>query len=356
MEKLVSRKTNLTVSIFVSVLLFVTICLFGCAKAPTTTQPTPAQVITWRGGTLMASSGVYPASYQDSWASDIEKKTGGRLKIVWYYSGALGFPAAGYLDATRKGLAEFGGFFAPFASGEDPVFTLDGIPMLISSLDDAIVIQREVMTPLFDARLREKWNSFILVGYVWPNFSIFSNKKITKMEDFKGVKVRCMGKSDNLAMKALGALPVSLSTTDIYPSLQRGIVDAVITSCCSASELHLAEVCKYANRIPVTYLTCYTMVNKDAFNSLPKDIQEIVLDSSKASTALMRSDVKKVDKQLYDQLRKDGMEEVIPSTEFLSEITQKVAFLKDSVIASCETVGEGDLARKCIDDIQKRTR
>ncbi len=58
---------------------------------------------------------------------------------------------------------------------------------------------------------------------------IFHTKKpVSKMEDLKGMKIRCTGTSKKV-VSALGATPVAMPQPETYDALQKGVVDGVVS-------------------------------------------------------------------------------------------------------------------------------
>jgi len=53
---------------------------------------------------------------------------------------------------------------------------------------------------------------------------------VATVDDFKGYKVRTSGLITTLAMKLMGASPLTIPTAEIMEALQRGTVDAIQTS------------------------------------------------------------------------------------------------------------------------------
>jgi TRAP-type C4-dicarboxylate transport system substrate-binding protein len=106
---------------------------------------------------------------------------------------------------------------------------------------------------------------------------LHSKVKIEKLEDMHGLKVRSYG--FNAAMvKALGAIPVSMGQEEVYEALSKGVVDATFSPIEVLKGWKQAEVIDYSIDIEgVAYSTAmYVMMNLDKWNSLPKDVQQII--------------------------------------------------------------------------------
>jgi TRAP-type C4-dicarboxylate transport system substrate-binding protein len=91
-------------------------------------------------------------------------------------------------------------------------------------------------------------------------FTVFTNKKITKVEDFKGLKMRVMPLYIP-ALKAMGATPVTIPPTEIYTAMERGVVDGFMWPNVGMISWGLQEVTKYQLKPGVFAMEPATMIN-----------------------------------------------------------------------------------------------
>jgi len=113
-----------------------------------------------------------------------------------------------------------------------------------------------------------------------PEEVFFHSKvKIDTLEDLQGLKARCMGDGGEI-LKRMGAATVIIPGGEVYEAMQRGTVDAFEYSTIATNwDMHFDEVAPYMylspSRAPSDPQVFF--VNKDAFNELPEDLQEIVV-------------------------------------------------------------------------------
>ncbi len=82
-------------------------------------------------------------------------------------------------------------------------------------------------------------------GYI----QFFNNKRpLTKPDDFKGLKMRTFSKGDADTLRALGAAPTVMSSSEMYMALQRGTVDGATTGMPAADRLPSATTVPPASR------------------------------------------------------------------------------------------------------------
>jgi TRAP-type mannitol/chloroaromatic compound transport system substrate-binding protein len=113
-------------------------------------------------------------------------------------------------------------------------------------------------------------------------------KPITGIKDLKGLKIRLAGKIQTIVAQQLGFTPVSIDSTELYESLQRGVVDAGEFSVpASDLSLKLHEVAKYwwAPGWHQSAGCNGVMVNMDKWNSLPDAYKDAFAKAAELCTA-----------------------------------------------------------------------
>ena len=104
-----------------------------------------------------------------------------------------------------------------------------------------------------------------------------SKKEIKKLEDLKGMKIRCTGMAAKI-VQALGATPVAMPMGDTYDALSRGVVDGSMAPQEALQGWKWGEVVKFTiENFGSSYSTgMFVVMNKEKWNSLPPDIQKII--------------------------------------------------------------------------------
>lgn len=111
-------------------------------------------------------------------------------------------------------------------------------------------------------------------------FMLYTNKKITKVDDFKGMKIRVMPLYVPF-IKALGASPTILPPTDIHTAMERKVVDGFIWPRTGMISWGLQEVTKYMLLPGFFQMEPATMINMNKWKQIPKDVQAIIMDVMK---------------------------------------------------------------------------
>ncbi|MBW1802240.1 MAG: TRAP transporter substrate-binding protein, partial [Deltaproteobacteria bacterium] len=111
-----------------------------------------------------------------------------------------------------------------------------------------------------------------------PYLLITTKKQVKSLQDIKGLKIRMTGGPPTDMMRALGGIPTLIPMPDNYISLQKGVVDGMGTPWEAFNSFRFYEVIKYVTTntpFPSVYFSL--SMNKNKWNSLPKDIQDAIM-------------------------------------------------------------------------------
>jgi TRAP-type C4-dicarboxylate transport system substrate-binding protein len=229
-----------------------------------------------------AAPSYYHITNLKLFADKVKEKSKGRMEIRVHPASSL-YPQNEQIPAVVDGRVEI----APILSGYMVDMFLEmaalDLPFMTSSLDEARTAA-EKLRPYYIERLAKRDILLLAIG-TWPTQQLFSTKKpFAKVDDWKGSKIRVYGTETAELTKALGGAPVNIPFGEVYTALQRNVADGAVTSATNAEPMKFFEVCKYINYwfiqgAGVEFLGC----NKKALNALPKDLQQVVLDSIKES-------------------------------------------------------------------------
>lgn len=217
-------------------------------------------------------------------AKVINEMSGGRLQIHVYGANEL-VPAMGVFDAVSSGSVEMGHSGSYFWRGKVPAaqfFTAIPFGMNVQELNGwlnyggGLELWREVYAP------------FNLIPFPAGNTGVqmagWFNREINTVEDLRGLKMRIPGLAGEV-FNAAGGVAVNIPGGELYTALQTGVIDAAEWV---GPENDLAfgfqQIAKYYY-YPGWHEpgpTLELMVNKQAFENLPKDLQAIVTYATRA--------------------------------------------------------------------------
>jgi TRAP-type transport system periplasmic protein len=209
----------------------------------------------------------------EEWAKELEKRTNGRVKVDFYFASTLAPPVQQY-DAVMKGIADAGYHVLGYTVGRFPLSEVLDLPQSVVNWTLTSRMNNE-----FYKKFRPKEFDGVKVLFLHGagGFIFAKNKPINKLEDLKGMKMRTYGLNAKL-MSLLGGTPVAMPTTELYDALSRGVVDGFTANYDVLEAQRLGEIAKYGteNRGSAWRAGWATVMNKNTFAALPKDIQTIV--------------------------------------------------------------------------------
>jgi TRAP-type C4-dicarboxylate transport system substrate-binding protein len=213
-------------------------------------------------------------------AADVDKATGGKLKITLHPNASL-YKANEIKRAVQTGQTQAGEFILSGSSNENPIFGVDSIPFLATSYAEAHKLydaSRPVLEKLLDGQGMK-----LLFSVPWPPQSLYSTKPVETFGDLKGTKMRAYNPATSRIAQFVGAQPVTIQLAELGQALATGTVDNFLTSSASGIENKLYEQTKYFYDVNAWLPKNAVVVNKKAFEALDKPTQEVVLKAAAAA-------------------------------------------------------------------------
>jgi TRAP-type C4-dicarboxylate transport system substrate-binding protein len=250
----------------------------------------------------------------------IEKNTGGRVKIKFYWANALMSPKE-TLPGIASGVADIG-----IASGAYDPAKLPGMQILEHAYNASDIwvgvraTNRLFQTmPVLQQQLNRNGVTWV-APYTSGTFQFFLKDKWNSPADFKGKVVRSMGGARALWYEKLGAKPVFIQVNEIFEVMERGTIWGMENTLSLADNLKHYEIVKtlvVLNSGVVMSNAC--AMNLKKFNSLPKDIQKIIVDTGAdwGENYLARA-IAETEQAIVEAWEKKGIKVVKPSAQDLA--------------------------------------
>ena len=206
----------------------------------------------------------------------VAKASNGRLKMEYYYSGSL-LPAKAVLDGMKDKVADIGTVPPAYMPGKLPLLTVATLPATSKFYFSAAMSMSELSkTPEAKAELGQ-WGVRYLSFLQTSSYGVFSRKEIRTIADMKGLKFRTIGAQAPL-LKALGAVPIAMVSTEVYTALQRGTLDGALANPTFGQDYRFEEPCPNYFRLPLGASTHMMAITEDAWNKIPADLQKMFGD------------------------------------------------------------------------------
>ena len=248
----------------------------AAASGSAQSSATGEETYTWR----MAHE-EYNGDMQDVYCQEFAKKlnenSDGRINLQIYGVGQIG-DALQQCELLQNNGLEFA-MISPGNTGtivpENQLFSLHYLfPNDLEKAQEVLNTSKALNEKLVAKNILPL--SFWTEGAMWWT----SNKPIHTPADFKGLKFRTMQSPVIVAAyEAYGANPTPMSYTEVYSGLQLNMIDGQENPISAIQSSKFYEVQKYLTEANSNIYVTATCVNPTFFNSLPEDIQQIVLDT-----------------------------------------------------------------------------
>jgi TRAP-type transport system periplasmic protein len=262
-----------------------------------------------------------PASFQtenvQQFANDVDKATGGKLKIV-LHPGASLYKATEIKRAVQTGQTQAGEFILSGAANENPLFGVDSVPFLATSYEDSKRLYTAARPSL--EKLLASQGMKLLFSVPWPGQSLYSVKPINTADDFKGTKMRAYNPATSRIAQLLKAQPTTIQLAELGQALATGTVENFLTSSASGIEMKLYEQTKYLYPVNAWLPRNATVVNAKAFDALDKPQQEAVLKAAAAAEQRGWQTSEQKDREYLQELAAKGMKIAPPSDSVRREL------------------------------------
>ncbi|HEU5322861.1 MAG TPA: TRAP transporter substrate-binding protein DctP [Methylomirabilota bacterium] len=287
----------------------------GLAPAPAVAQAKP---IVWNLPTVAAPTYFHTVNYH-AFAARVKETSQGRLEIRVHPASSL-YPGPELIPAVLDGRTELGTVLASYLTD---VFLEMGpleLPFMTGSVEEHRKAALQ-LRPFYAERLARRGLRLLSI-HAWPSQQIFSTVPIRTVADWKGKKIRVYGADSANIARLLGAAPVNIAFGEVYSALEKRTVDGAMTSATNAEPMKFFEVAKY---LDYWYLAGaaqeWLVANQHAWEALPKDLQQVVLDALRDTKLEERewADAAAWDERARKRLPELGMTVVDPPAEELEK-------------------------------------
>lgn len=266
------------VRIVLAALLVVPLVAGGASLAP---APAGAQAkpVVWNLPHVAAPT-YYHTINLNAFAAKVKELSKGRMEVRVHPASSL-YPGPELIPAVVEGRAEIAPVLSAYLTDILLELGVLELPFMTGSLEEHRKAA-EALRPFYSEAMAKKGLKLLTI-HTWPSQQVFSAQPIRTTADWKGKKIRVYGAESAEIIRTLGGAPVSIPFGEVYTALQRGTVDGAVTSATNAEPMKFFEVSKYINYWFLNGASLeFLAVNQKAWDGLPRDLQQAVLDALKA--------------------------------------------------------------------------
>ena len=256
---------------------------FGSVRGVLNAAPKKAGEKVWKMKYDCYIMPTAPTAQLDNWMLDrVVEKSKGQIEVEKYWASSL-HKVGEHLQAVRDGMSEISmisyGYYpalVPLSRGLEWYYKgCDHSDTLFKVCRDMYAMYKP---------LRDEWeiknNSKVLYFTNWDYCPLLMKKPIRKIEDLKGLKIRGYGIGAD-TMDRLGARGMPIIAAEVYPSLERGILDGVFAYCfITADKAKLCEQAPYVVEIGAgAHAPTAIIMNMDLWKALPTNLKDVFLET-----------------------------------------------------------------------------
>jgi len=214
------------------------------------------------------------------YAEEISKRSGGKIAIENFWSGSAG-GAGEMLKLVSGGALDMGAFPGSWFPAQMPFLaSFSALPLV---LPDPATAQKVAYSlwegvPAFQEEAKAN-NIHPLYFRVLNEYRLLCTSAIKSMADLQNKKIRSQGEYFPLAVRAVGAVPVTVLPGEFYEALQRGTIDCMLLPWDLLYVNRLHEVAKYGSDLSFGALVADAVfVNADRWKSFTAEEKKLMTE------------------------------------------------------------------------------
>lgn len=279
----------------------------------------------------------------------VEKESNGRIKMKMFLGSVLGGEVEMVRDVRRNARLQGGGFStAAVAEGANiPLLQLPELPYLFNDNAEADYVMDNVLWDPMSDELAGK--GFVLMAWAENGWRSFGTKKhpVRTPGDLAKLKMRSQETDVHTQMYgALGTQAVTLPISEVLTALQTNIVDGFDNTPLFTQAAGLYEPIDYYSLSKHIYQPAAVIWSKRFFDTMPPDLQKIMLGDAMAESAKGRKGVRALEAELLSNFPALGVE-VVELTD-----AERKAFANVTLAVHMKFVQENPDAKPLLDKVK----
>ncbi|MFW2541963.1 TRAP transporter substrate-binding protein [Primorskyibacter sp. 2E107] len=240
-----------------------------------------AQEVTLKLHQFLPAQANVPRQVLDVWADNVEKDSGGRIKVDRYPSMQLGGVPPELMDQAMDGIADVVWTVVGYTPGRFPTTEVFELPFMVSDARAASYAYWK----MFEEHMKDSEFADVHILGTWVHGPgmFHTNKPVAVPGDLEGMKIRGGSRLVNDLLTRVGAEPIGMPVPAVSEALSKGVIDGTTIPWEVTSALKVPELVHNHTEFdgPALYnLTFVLAMNLDRYESLPDDLKSVIDASS----------------------------------------------------------------------------
>ncbi|SLN49127.1 Sialic acid-binding periplasmic protein SiaP precursor [Aquimixticola soesokkakensis] len=209
-------------------------------------------------------------------ADAVAEGTAGEVSVKLYNGGELGAGPVEQYSRVVDGVAELAISLPGYTASNFPLTLLTELPGVVEEGKGTTEIWNNI-----DLLMPEYRRTHLVALWASAENILFTrDKAVRSPDDLAGMKIRVPSRNTGLIVEAWGASPVSMPVSEIYNSLQTGVIDGAMIDGTGINAFKLGEVANYVTMgMKTTISPFFILMNNDAYEDLT-DAQKAAIDAA----------------------------------------------------------------------------
>lgn len=248
----------------------------------------------------------YLSESRIAWIEAVNKRAAGRITVVDYPSGQLYGPKDMH-RAVARGLIDMGVILQPRLMATVPLLQGVYLPFAFDSMEQASKAYSGESLAIIEQAMQDK-----SMKLIFPSFSggvhVFSHQgNVTSVSDLQNLRVLATSPMVTRILHSLDAAPdTSIPQSEQYMALKRGVADALLNGIVTGYFQRNHEVAPFLTITNMSFPTTLTTINLDVWQSLPADIQQIMLEEGEKQKRFSLAKSAAMERYFEAQIIKEG--------------------------------------------------
>jgi TRAP-type C4-dicarboxylate transport system substrate-binding protein len=219
---------------------------------------------------------------------EVAERTNGQVQMEVSSYPELGIAGPDTLRLVGDNTLELSIIYSGYVGGDLPILDIGNLWGLSPSEEAHLALADAIDEDLVSV-LQETTGGQPILRQYYPNQFLFSRDTLRTVADFEGKKIRQHSTVLGDLLAGLGAEGQFVAFADVYTSLERGVMDAGVTAGEAGHSQRWYEVTDYlTGPIVGSVAVAYLVMSGDRWDTLPPDIQQIMLEVGKEYDDLAR--------------------------------------------------------------------
>lgn len=208
------------------------------------------------------------------WMEAVQEELGDQVELVGFWGGSLGPNPFDQYELVRDGVIDVAWVLPGYTPGQFADLQVTELPFTVESGVEGSVVawrlyQTGILSGFEDVHVLTAWTPDVT--------NIHLVDPVDSLEALEGTSLRTAGATQAIFVEAIGAAPQTLGSVEANEAMGRGTIDGQLQGWTGMNTFGGFAVSNGAYRVPLGASPFVLLMNKDLWESLSPDVQEVMM-------------------------------------------------------------------------------